>query len=161
MCIFPGAPGRAGWARLRAVYAALAAKEIGYAYAAPGAEDGMQVIRPPEQVLWALKHATCLDLAVVLAGACLTAELHPVIVILDPASGTGVGHSLVLVRLDHDLQPRTDGLFDLDVWRQLPRSCATSSSTASTARTVRCWRSTRSRWRSPSGHPPPPGCTST
>ena len=116
----PGRSGESRLARLRAVYATLAAKEIGYAYAAPGAEDGMQVIRPPEQVLWALKHATCLDLAVVLAGACLTAELHPVIVILDPASGTGVGHSLVLVRLDHDLQPRTDGLFDLDVWRQLP-----------------------------------------
>jgi hypothetical protein len=117
----PGRSGESRLARLRAVYATLAAKEIGYAYAAPGAEDGMQVIRPPEQVLWAPKHATCLDLAVVLAGACLAADLHPIIVILDPASGTGVGHSLVLVRLDHDLRPRTDGLFDLDVWRELPQ----------------------------------------
>jgi hypothetical protein len=50
------------------VYAGLAAKKIGYAYAAAGAEAGMQVIRPPEQVLWAPRHATCLDLAVVLAG---------------------------------------------------------------------------------------------
>ncbi|MDQ3153291.1 MAG: tetratricopeptide repeat protein, partial [Actinomycetota bacterium] len=116
----PGRSGESRVARLRAVYAALAAKEIGYAYAAPGAETGMQVIRPPEQVLWAPRHATCLDLAVVLAGACLTADLHPIIVILDPPGGTGVGHSLVLVRLDHDLRSRTDGLFDLDVWRQLP-----------------------------------------
>ena len=49
----PGRSGESRLARLRAVYATLAAKEIGYAYAAPGAEDGMQVIRPPEQVLWA------------------------------------------------------------------------------------------------------------
>ena len=53
----PGRSGESRLARLRAVYATLAAKEIGYAYAAPGAEDGMQVIRPPEQVLWAPKHA--------------------------------------------------------------------------------------------------------
>jgi hypothetical protein len=102
------------------VYAALAAKKIGYAYAAPGAEVGTQVIRPPEQVLWAPRHATCLDLALVLAGACITADLHPAIVILDPAGGTGIGHSLVLVRLDHNLRPRTDGLFDRDVWRRRP-----------------------------------------
>ncbi|MGH3785720.1 MAG: tetratricopeptide repeat protein [Pseudonocardiaceae bacterium] len=115
----PGGSGESRLTRLRAVYAALAEKKIGYAYAAVGAAAGMQVIRPPEQVLWAPRHATCLDLAVVLAGACLTAELHPVIVVVE-RSGGGVAHSVVLVRLDHDLQPRSDGLFDLDVWPQVP-----------------------------------------
>ena len=116
----PGRSGESRLARLRAVYAALQAKEIGYSYAAPGAEAGMQVMRPPEQVLWAPRHATCLDLAVVLAGACLTAELHPIIVVLEPPGDAGVAHSLVLVRLDRDLSPRQDGLFDLDVWQQPP-----------------------------------------
>ena len=64
----PGRSGESRLARLRGVYSALAAKQIGYAFPAPGAEAGVQVIRPPEQVLWAPRHATCLDLAVVLAG---------------------------------------------------------------------------------------------
>ena len=104
----PGRSGESRVTRLRAVYAALAAKRIGYADAAPGAEPGMQVIRPVEQVLWAPRHATCLDLAVVFAGACLVAGLHPIVVILDPPSGIGVGHAVVLVRFDHDVQPRTE-----------------------------------------------------
>ncbi len=85
----PGGSGESRLTRLRAVYAALRAKTIGYVYAAPGAEIGTQVIRPPEQVLWAPRHATCLDLAVVLAGACLTAELHPIIVVLEPSGDAG------------------------------------------------------------------------
>jgi hypothetical protein len=36
-------------------------------------------------VLWAPRHATCLDLAAVFAGACLVAGLHAIVVILDPA----------------------------------------------------------------------------
>ncbi|MGH3913110.1 MAG: hypothetical protein ACRDTC_06830, partial [Pseudonocardiaceae bacterium] len=115
----PGGSGEARLTRLRAVYAALAEKKIAYAYAEPGAEAGRQVIRPAEQVLWAPRHATCLDLAVVLAGACLTAELHPIILVVDPPGG-GVAHSLVLVRLDHDLRPRGDGRFELDVWPRVP-----------------------------------------
>jgi hypothetical protein len=31
------------------------------------------------------RHATCLDLAVVLAWACLTAELRPIIVVVEPS----------------------------------------------------------------------------
>ena len=82
---------------------------------------GTQLIRPAEQVLWAPRHATCLDLAVVLAGACLTAGLHPVDRRPRPADGaSGVGHSVVLVRLDRDLAPRTDGRYADDVWREPP-----------------------------------------
>ena len=116
----PGPSAESGARRLRAVYTALAEKTIGYAEPAPGAEAGMQLIRPPEQVLWAPRHATCLDLALVLAGACLTAGLHPVVVILDPPDDTDIGHALVLVHLDRDRRPREDGLFDDDVWHQPP-----------------------------------------
>ena len=41
----PGRSGESRLARLRGVYSALAAKQIGYAFPAPGAEAGMQVIR--------------------------------------------------------------------------------------------------------------------
>jgi hypothetical protein len=116
----PGPSGESCVTRLRAVYAALAARRVGYAYPAPGAEDGTQVIRPTEQVLWAPRHATCLDLALVLAGGCVAAGLHPVVVLLDPATGSGIGHALVLVRLDRDRGPRADGLFADDVWREPP-----------------------------------------
>ena len=98
----PGRSADSRLTRLRAVYAAVAERGIGYAYDAPSDEAGRQTIRPPEQVLWAPRHATCLDLAVVLAGACLTAGLHPIIVVVDPPQNTGAGHALVLVRLDRD-----------------------------------------------------------
>ncbi|MGH3755641.1 MAG: hypothetical protein ACRDRP_23695, partial [Pseudonocardiaceae bacterium] len=118
----PGPSGESRLRRLRTVYAGLAELKIGYAYDddAAGAEAGRQVIRPPEQVLWAPRHATCLDLAVVLAAACLKAGLHPVIVILDPPDGHGAGHSLVLVRLDRGRRARTDGASGQDVWDEPP-----------------------------------------
>ncbi|MGH8898457.1 MAG: hypothetical protein ACRDZ4_15930 [Egibacteraceae bacterium] len=116
----PG-PSREGRTRrLRTVYAALAGLRISYAHDAPGAEAGRQIIRTPEEVLWAPRHATCLDLAVVLAGGCLKAGLHSVVVILDPPDGDGAGHALVLVRLDHDRLKRTDGVPSHDVWDRPP-----------------------------------------
>ena len=101
----PGRSAESPLARLRAVYEALAERKIGYAYEAPTDEAGRQVIRPPDQVLWAPRHATCLDLALVLAGGCLTAGLHPAVVILVPPDGHGSLHALLLVRLDHDTEP--------------------------------------------------------
>ena len=41
---------------------------------AAGAAPGTQLIRPADQVLWAPRHGTCLDLALVLAGACITSR---------------------------------------------------------------------------------------
>jgi hypothetical protein len=38
---------------------------------------GRQVVRSPDEVLWAPWQATCLDLAVILAARCLKAGLHP------------------------------------------------------------------------------------
>ena len=119
----PGPSGDSVTTRLRAVYAALARLKIGYAYDAPDADPGRQVIRPPHQVLWAPRHATCLDLAVVLAGACLKAGLHPIIVILDPPDGHGPAHSLVLVRLDCGRHTqRTGGALGQHVWLQPPEA---------------------------------------
>ena len=119
----PGPSGDSVTTRLRAVYAALARLKIGYAYDAPDADPGRQVIRPPDQVLWAPRHATCLDLAVVLAGACLKAGLHPIIVILDPPDGHGPAHSLVLVRLDRGRHTqRTGGALGQHVWLQPPEA---------------------------------------
>jgi len=116
----PGRSGESRLRRLRAVYAALAELRIGYAFDAPGAGAGRQVIRTPEEVLWAPRHATCLDLAVVLAGGLLKAELHPIVVILDRPDGDGAGHALVLVRLDHDQRARTDSARVQDLWHQPP-----------------------------------------
>lgn len=101
----PGRSGESRLTRLRAVYQALAELKIGYAYEPPTEEADRQVIRPPDQVLWTPRHATCLDLALVLAGGCLIAGLHPSIVILVPPGGRGALHAVLLVRLDHDVEP--------------------------------------------------------
>jgi hypothetical protein len=101
----PGPSGESRLARLQAVYEAMAKLNIGYAHDAPTDEAGRQVIRPPDEVLWAPRHATCLDLALILAGGCLTAGLHPTVVIIAPPGGRGSLHALLLVRLDHDTTP--------------------------------------------------------
>ncbi|GAB1641460.1 hypothetical protein [Krasilnikovia sp. MM14-A1259] len=81
--------------RLAEVYRVLAAAGIRYAHEAPSDEPGRrQVIRTPEQVLWSPRHGTCLDLAIVLAGAALVAGLHPIIIIVAPA-GREPAHALV------------------------------------------------------------------
>ncbi|MGH3811806.1 MAG: lipase/acyltransferase domain-containing protein [Pseudonocardiaceae bacterium] len=114
--LLPGRSGESRLTRLRTVYAALADLKIGYAHEAPADEAGRQVIRPPDQVLWAPKHGTCLDLALVLAGACITAGLHPAVVILARPERPESQHALLLVRLDHNLQP---SLADA-VWPTMP-----------------------------------------
>ncbi|MDO5053123.1 MAG: tetratricopeptide repeat protein [Pseudoclavibacter sp.] len=75
------------------------------AYAEPPVEEGDpgpgQPIRPPVQILNAPRHGGCLDLALCFASACLDAQLHPLLVLLDPRSGRPA-HALLLIRLDHD-----------------------------------------------------------
>jgi hypothetical protein len=98
----PGRSGESPITRLRVVYDTLAQQRIGYAHEAASAEAGRQVIRPPDQVLWAPKHGTCLDIALVLAAACLTAGLDPTLVFVEPPGGAGALHVVVLVRVDQD-----------------------------------------------------------
>ena len=123
---YAGIPGRSGESRLtrlRAVFDALAGLRIGYVYDDPTDRPDRQSIRTPEQVLWAPRHGTCLDLAVTFAAGCLAGGLHPILVLVDnPARGPG--HALVLVRLDHDVISRVDGDTDADVWRDRPPDVA-------------------------------------
>ena len=117
----PGPSAESQLTRLRSVYQALANVGIGYAYAEATDEAGRQVIRPPDQVLWAPRHATCLDLALILAAGCLVAGLHPAVVILQPEDPTAALHALLLVRTDRGTRPGSgtavwpaapDGLLD-------------------------------------------------
>ncbi|GLZ02462.1 tetratricopeptide repeat protein [Actinoplanes sp. NBRC 103695] len=91
----PGASSSDPAVRLAEVYRVLVAAGIRYAHEAPSDEPGRrQVIRTPEQVLWSPRHGTCLDLALVLAGAALVAGLHPIVIIIAPAGGEAA-HALV------------------------------------------------------------------
>ena len=76
------------------VYTALGGTGIRYAHEPPSDLPGTQEIRSPAEVLWAPRHATCLDLAITLTGACLKAGLTPVILLIEHG-GTGGRHALV------------------------------------------------------------------
>jgi hypothetical protein len=104
----PGPSDDSPLTRLRAVYQALAAADVGYAHPEPSDEAGRQVIRPPDEVLGNPRHGTCLDLALVMTGACLVAGLHTTIVIVEPRnprSDNVFPHAVVLVRLSPDTDP--------------------------------------------------------
>ncbi|MEU9181645.1 NACHT domain-containing protein [Streptomyces sp. NPDC048550] len=123
----PGASSAGRTDRLREVYRALAAVGIGYAFESPSDERGRQVILTPREVLWSPRHGTCLDLAVVLAAACMTAGLHPVVVLLRPADGdfeaASTGHALVAVRMTDKAPAGTPAD---PVWPQPPAGFAQS-----------------------------------
>ncbi|AUG76746.1 ATP-binding protein [Kitasatospora sp. MMS16-BH015] len=88
--------------RARRLYEAFAAAGIRYVDEPVGSEPGRQEIRTPDQVLLRPRHATCLDLAVGYAGACLGAGLHPIVVLLDGERPERAAHALVLVWLGGD-----------------------------------------------------------
>ncbi|MFB7473773.1 hypothetical protein [Kitasatospora sp. NPDC056184] len=117
-------PGPAGGSRLdqaRAVYEALAGAGITYAYEAPSDDPARQVVRQPAEVLWSPRHATCLDLALTLAGACLHAGLHPFVLLLDPPTPGAPAHALLGVRIgDPDADPDEPGPPDADLWETRP-----------------------------------------
>ncbi|WP_405908788.1 tetratricopeptide repeat protein [Streptomyces sp. NBC_00828] len=115
----PGPPASSRIAQVRAVYEALAAAGITYSHEAPSDEPDRQVIRDPGEVLWSPKHATCLDLALILAGACLHAGLHPLILILDPPETGRAAHALLGVWVG-DPPPDGPQIPDTDVWSAPP-----------------------------------------
>ncbi|WP_460367518.1 hypothetical protein, partial [Actinocorallia lasiicapitis] len=100
--------------RAKAIYEAFAGREIRYAHEDPAGEAGRQVIRPPDEVLLHHRYATCLDLAVTYAGACLDSGLHPIIVIADPEVPGGAGHAIVVVWLGGDLERPVSPDYPLD-----------------------------------------------
>jgi Tetratricopeptide repeat len=105
----PGPSNESLQVRAKDVYERIAAHGIGYAHERPFAtslaHDGdgghapLQEIRSPHEVFWAPQHATCLDLAVVLAAAYMVAGLCPMIVIVSPPDPSVPRHALVAVRI--------------------------------------------------------------
>uniref|UniRef100_UPI0005EF9605 ATP-binding protein n=1 Tax=Streptomyces sp. FxanaA7 TaxID=1265492 RepID=UPI0005EF9605 len=121
----PGPPADSRIGQTRAVYEALAGAGITYSHEAPSDDPGRQVVRQPGEVLWCPRHATCLDLALVLAGACLHAGLHPFVLILDPPEPGRAAHALLGVWIDDvtpDEDDEDDGIRmpDADVWTSRP-----------------------------------------
>ncbi|MFJ8635922.1 hypothetical protein ACIRD7_35010, partial [Streptomyces sp. NPDC093568] len=85
--------------RAQALYEAFARRGITYADEPATSEPGRQTIRPPYEILAAPRHATCVDLAIAYAGACLDAGLHPVLIVLAGALPEQPAHALVAVWL--------------------------------------------------------------
>ncbi|MFF8596970.1 hypothetical protein ACF061_37255 [Streptomyces sp. NPDC015220] len=118
----PGPPADSRIEQVRGVYEALAGAGITYSHEAPSDDPGRQVIRQPGEVLWCPKHATCLDLALALAGACLHSGLHPLVLLLDAPEAGRAAHALLGVWID-TIDP--DVLEDIrvpdaDVWTSRP-----------------------------------------
>jgi hypothetical protein len=91
--------------RVRIVWDRLRDCGIGYAHERPpdtlgGASAGGQWIRPPAEMLVAPRIGTCLDLAVLLAGALRHVGLCTAVIVLDAADPGRPGHALVAVWLD-------------------------------------------------------------
>jgi tetratricopeptide (TPR) repeat protein len=120
----PGPPADSRLAQARTVYEALATVGITYSHEAPSDDPGRQVVREPGEVLWCPRHGTCLDLALVMAGACLHAGLHPFVVILDPPGAERAAHALLGVRIG-DLRPGGPRMPDADVWTAPPEDWPT------------------------------------
>ena len=98
----PGPSGEPPLERARRIYEVFADRGIAYVDEPTVSAPGRQALRPPDQVLSRPRQGTCLDLAVVFAGACLDAGLHPVIVLLDPVRRGDPGHAVVAVWLRGD-----------------------------------------------------------
>ena len=75
-----------------AIYDALCQRDIRYAREPYDAQKQQQIIRTPSAMLRGAGEGTCLDLALLFAGACLGNELLPLVVLLK-------GHALVAVSL--------------------------------------------------------------
>ncbi|MBV9141170.1 MAG: tetratricopeptide repeat protein [Pseudonocardiales bacterium] len=96
----PGAGSRLE--RARALFEVLAERGIHYVHEPSISPVGKQQIRPPDQVLARPGEGTCVDLAVIYAGMCLDAGLHPIIALLDPTRPGEAGHAVVILWLAGD-----------------------------------------------------------
>lgn len=107
--------------RTEAVYDAIAEVGIGYAFESRSSSPDWQVIRTPAEILQAPRHATCLDLAVTFAAACIVAGLRPIVMVLDPGRGNSPAHAVVMVWLGtaSDHYPLAD---HREWWTELPAS---------------------------------------
>lgn len=99
----PGPTAGPALPRLAAVYRALTEAGVTYSHGPLSRHPDWQRVQPPAAVLRRPGHGTCLDLAVTMAGACLVAGLHPLIVVVEAEEP----HALLLVRLEES--PLDDG----------------------------------------------------
>lgn len=100
--------------RLEQLWERLRAFKIGYAGAKVD-ENGQQLIRPPAEVLTTPKSGTCLDLALMLAGAVESTGLPAAVIVLDPVEGSA-RHALVAVSLKPKPAWPTEG----EAWLDAP-----------------------------------------
>ena len=86
--------------RVRHLYEAMLSRDIVYDDGVAGRDGDTQLIRSPYEVLSTPRHGSCVDLAIVFAGAALSVGLHPVLVIVD---GSAAQHALVIVWVGGEL----------------------------------------------------------
>lgn len=84
-------------AAAREIYDGLLQANIRYAWEEYSAEPALQNIRRPAEILDGLRAGTCLDLALLFCGICLTHELRPLLIVIE-------GHALAAVSLDSGLR---------------------------------------------------------
>jgi hypothetical protein len=86
---------------VKAIYNALIARNINYAYEQYQPEAETQIVRPPQEILGTPGEGTCLDLALLFCGLCLGYELLPLLIIIE-------GHAFAAVSLNHPLNKWND-----------------------------------------------------
>jgi hypothetical protein len=86
---------------VKAIYNALIARNITYAFEQYQPEAETQIVRPPHEMLGVLGEGTCLDLSALFCGLCLGYELLPLLIIIE-------GHAFAAVSLDHSIDKWND-----------------------------------------------------
>jgi hypothetical protein len=89
---------------VKAIYNALVARNINYAFEQYQPEAETQIVRPPHEILGSSGEGTCLDLAALFCGLCLGYELLPLLIIIE-------GHAFAAVSLEHSID-KWDDSFD-------------------------------------------------
>jgi hypothetical protein len=84
---------------VEAIYNALLEKQIQYALEEYHPSALLQIIRTPAEVLVSPRRGTCLDLAALFCGLCLSYDLLPMLIVTE-------GHALAAVSLTHGLRQR-------------------------------------------------------
>lgn len=95
----PGRSSEAALTRLSTAWEELRSLGVGYVREPEGSGEAGQLIRPPGEVLGTPRNATCLDIALVLAGACAHAGLGCAVLVVDPKGAGRPRHALVAVLL--------------------------------------------------------------
>ncbi|MFE1895138.1 hypothetical protein [Streptomyces yangpuensis] len=101
----PADPAQSARARLRGIWEALREVGVGYTGEPPG-HSGAQLVRTPAEVLDTTRSGTCLDLALILAAACVHGGLAASVLVVEPDEPGRPRHALVAVTLGRDRPDR-------------------------------------------------------